>query len=118
MITQEFLSQCSDEQINKGAAWLEASKANIKRHGFFIASKHYCNRITMGCAMFSFEPCANPNDIMPIAFANRIDIKHDYDVLESVTALIGNEDDYLYWATNTNPLRAICEVYILMSVNK
>lgn len=118
MITQEFLSQCSEEQINKGVAWLESKKgvkAFSQRRDQLL--KFTSLSVSYGLAS-NFNPCTNPNDIMPIAFANKVDIRHDYDVLESVTALIGNEDDYLYWATNTNPLRAIAEVYILMSVNK
>tara|TARA_R110000868_G_C10865457_1_gene761841 strand:- start:742 stop:1098 length:357 start_codon:yes stop_codon:yes gene_type:complete len=118
MITQEFLSQCSDEQINRGVAWLRIMELSkfIFPHDVGIGADgiHYGASI----GLLNVRYCANPNDIMPIASANRIDIKHDYDVLESVTALIGDEDNYLYWATNTNPLRAICEVYILMSANR
>ena len=108
MITQDFLSQCSDEQINKGVAWIEAMSGDDTIY------VHPCD------AWFSsvINYCSNPKIIMPIAFGNKIDIRHDYETLGSVTALIGDEDDYLYWVTNQNPYRAICEVYILMSVNK
>tara|TARA_R110002126_G_scaffold101189_13_gene233213 strand:- start:29 stop:379 length:351 start_codon:yes stop_codon:yes gene_type:complete len=116
MIDIEFLSGCDDNQINRGVAWIEAINLDINTMQRLIIISALSGRIFKNWRIFN--PCANPNDIMPIAFANRIDIKHDYDVLESVTVLIGDEDDYLYWATNTNPLRAICEVYILMSVNK
>tara|TARA_R110000868_G_scaffold125265_1_gene331000 strand:- start:7899 stop:8258 length:360 start_codon:yes stop_codon:yes gene_type:complete len=119
MINAEFLSQCSDEKINKGVAWCRVKEFSLMTKGDkneidYWAAIDIFNRIEYEIDNY----CTNHNDIMPIAFANRIDIRHDYDVLESVTALIGDEDDYLYWATNTNPLRAICEVYILMSVNK
>ena len=122
MINAEFLSQCSDEQVNRGVSWIEASKAGIKRHGFFIASKHYCNKVTMGCAMFSFEPCTNPSDIMPIAFANGIAIMPDSDGSWKSGRLPSNPEMTFGWSNFVrgykNPLRAICEVYILMSVNK
>lgn len=115
MINADFLSQCTDEEINKGVAWCNVTNKNISMlHTPDSIDNLWCNYVLSRIRPF----CSMPDAIMPIAFANKVDIRHDYDVLESVTALIGNEDDYLYWATNTNPLRAICEVYILMSVNK
>lgn len=123
MITQEFLSQCTDEQINFGVAWLEAKsdKSNCWRIP-------YNNMLFKNIINHEFEPCTNPNDIMPIAFANEISLKScdEYDVDGNIVKqwVAYNGGDYRQveykkersW--NANPLRAICEVYILMSVNK
>lgn len=111
MITQEFLSQCSDEQINKGVAWLECKKSDIN-NGLF-GSWVMINDQPSWHGRY-FKPSSYPNDIMPIAFANML----------SICPIFRNSDTYRVesrcgiYAFNTNPLRAIAEVYILMSVNK
>ena len=119
MITKEFLSQCSDEQVNKGVAWL-----TIKEWGYGSEHKrkcidYYCSQgLLNSVAAGNVNYCTNPNDIMPIAFANWITVKpmnnsmwpNDWEAFENKA--IGAK------SYNTNPLRAICEVYILMSVNK
>lgn len=111
MITQEFLSQCSDERIERGVAWLR-----------------FCGIVEPGDDWKDFidlsdiprypnwpKYCASPNDIMPIAFANKFSIWPitRYTDTYRVSDLSGY--NYVF---NANPLRAICEVYILMSVNK
>ena len=123
MITQEFLSQCSDEQINKGVAWLECKKSDIN-NGLFGSWVMINDQPTWHGRYF--KPSSYPNDIMPIAFANEISIEKE-EGEEEWCAMSGVRyaDGYYYpvqaydmFSTNTNPLRAICEVYILMSVNK
>jgi hypothetical protein len=111
MINEQFLSDCTDDQIEKGVEWTrcknlsiyEESYNNMFRNVFIIDTPKYCTK---------------PNDIMPISFAYKIDIRHGYEIENLPTALIGDEEDYLHWVTNKNPLRAICEVYILMNINK
>ncbi len=112
MINQEFLSQCSDDQINKGVAWL-----TIKEWGYGNEHKrksidYYCcqgllNSVTAGNVNY----CTNPNDIMPIAFANGIGIRFSLD-----NGWIARNKVTISFSTN--PLRAICEVYILMMAAK
>ena len=109
MINAEFLAICTDQQINFGVAWLEA-KAN-PADSWVIP---YNNMLFKWNIDHEFEPCTIPNDIMPIAFANGISLQSDH---------VGNgiwfaDDTMDITVGNTNPLRAICEVYILMSVNK
>ena len=105
-ITQEFLSQCSDNQINKGVGWIEAKNLSYSDLGEIL---HYDDEFLFGMYSDPLYYCSNPNDIMPIGFANRIDV-----------VARGIDDDWyaVYGKNtclNTNPLRAICEVYILMN---
>tara|TARA_R110000824_G_scaffold400649_2_gene608651 strand:- start:9 stop:356 length:348 start_codon:yes stop_codon:yes gene_type:complete len=113
-ITQDFLSQCSDDQINKGVAWL-----TIKEWGYgnkhkrksidYFCSQGLLNSVTAGNVNY----CNNPNDAWPIILENEMLIRPVF-------------DDSGYWMaqmyqTHThskNPLRAAMEVYILMSVAK
>ena len=106
MITQEFLQQCSDEQINKGVEWMLCKELSLCDHSPFDDYQFgYFNTLNY---------CTSPNDIMPIAFANMF----------SICPIFRNSDTYRVgsrcgiYVFNANPLRAICEVYILMSVNK
>lgn len=98
MITKDFLSNCSDEQINKGVAWLECSDEFL---GGYIINGEYCPGLY----------CANPGLSMPIAFANGISLGPALED-EWVARLNG------FIRYNTNPLRAICEVYLLMECAK
>jgi len=126
MINAEFLSQCSDEQINKGVAWCVVSNANIsmkltsEKYSFaasFLRSKS--NKTLINYKLY----CTSPNDIMPIAFANEVFVIPCLDGgYMASDGVYDTEIEHIIgecnWATNANPLRAICEVYILMSVNK
>lgn len=116
MITQEFLSQCRDEQINRGVAWCNVTNKNISMlHAPSSIDKLWCNYVLSMIRPF----CSMPDAIMPIAFANKIDIRHGHDVSGNTAGSRGFYNTYYkYKATNPNLLRAICEVYILMSVNK
>ena len=111
MITQEFLSQCSDDQVNRGVAWLR-----------------FCGIVEVGDNWKDFinlsdipkkpnwpKYCSNPITTMPIAFANKIDITHSKtNTGQSYASNCGIQSV----AKNNGMLRAICEVYILMSVKK
>jgi hypothetical protein len=130
MINAEFLAGCSDEQIEKGVAWIFASKSSIFKLRVFNCS---LNR-AVGCRINWFRPCLIPNNIMPIAFDNKIAIiplsDNDNEIGMSTFSgdwkAMANEsndgefgfDCKFYESINDNPLRAICEVYILMSVAK
>ena len=120
-ITAQFLSQCTDEQINKGVAWLRFC-------GVVEADDDWKDYIDL--SDIPKNPtwpsyCTNPNDIMPIAFANGIGIgiKNNsygerYRAFAEEDAAQGRSSTHRFNKWNTNPLRAICEVYILMSVSK
>jgi hypothetical protein len=118
-INKDFLEGCSDEQINHGVAWLEAKKLSFSED---CQVRSYKDNLISLDGEFDFVPCQNPNDIMPIAFANNYDMKSPYYFTEKwkVTAsyIIPNVGEKYIDSTNSNPLRAICEVYILMSVAK
>jgi hypothetical protein len=125
MINAEFLGNCSDEQINKGVVWLAikewGSDSNHKRKSIdYYCSQGLLNSVTAGNVNY----CANPSDIMPCAFDNGIGLIFDDEsikpnwiaIAEKVTGR--HHEYYDIEVQNTNPLRAICEVYILMSVAK
>ena len=116
-ITPNFLSQCTDEQINKGVAWCRAGQLGFANPCEFLSRKSNNPEkqyfILTASDDWDFNPCTNPNDIMPIAFANRI-------ALDSLfsgkwVALSPSWSSSGIESTNANPLRAICEVYILMN---
>ena len=120
-ITAQFLSQCTDEQINKGVAWLLVSKFSLMTKGDrneldYYAAIDIFNRVEWGFNNY----CTNPSDIMPIQIANRIDL---YFNSQDFSKCPHGAYKYLgpskgLDVENANPLRAICEVYILMSVSK
>ncbi len=123
MINQEFLSNCADEQINKGVAWLLikawGATYNHKRKSI---DYYCCKGLLKSIDGGGLNYCTNPNDIMPIAFENRINqispTEHRDLWRATATEGGGNWSINDHTSTNTNPLRAICEVYILMSVTK
>jgi len=120
MINAEFLSQCSDEQINKGVAWCNVTNKNIPMlHTPDSAFDNlWCNAVLSKIRPF----CSMPDAIMPIAFANQIAIMPDSDGSWKSGRLPSNPAMTFGWSNFVrgykNPLRAICEVYILMSANK
>lgn len=114
MINAEFLASCTDEQIERGVEWIECKKLNLcEYYTFSDYELGYFNTPNY---------CTNPSDIMPIAFSNNflIEPPNFFTNKWKVTKyyIIENIGERSINATNTNPLRAICEVYILMSVNK
>ena len=118
-ITPNFLSQCTDEQINKGVAWANCS---LIKNYFSDPEAGVTYRISSFGIVSRFDPCTNPNDIMPIAVDNRINLmsplEHKDKWMASATQGGGNWSINDFNAANTNPYRAICEVYILMMVAK
>jgi hypothetical protein len=121
MISKEFLENCSDEQVNMGVAWLEAkSTTDIKKHIERVKSLSICGYEWWDRKVIFY--CKNPNDIMPIAFANRINLTSPSEHRDlwkaSATKGGGNWSINDFMSANLSPLRAIAEVYILMSVEK
>jgi hypothetical protein len=122
MINAEFLAGCSDDQINLGVAWcLAKTNANFWNDPDTGALyKHYKHNKDVE----RFDPCNDPNDIMPIAFANGIGLIFDDESIKPnwiavAIKITGRHHEYYdIEVQNTNPLRAICEAYILISVAK
>lgn len=117
MITTEFLKSCTDEQINKGVAWLEAKRLGIKHPCEFMIHRNKVYREYP----WIFSPCDTPNDAWPIILKNKISILDWNNKWEASMDFYGTEetngtDEILTKViTNENPLRAAMEVYILMS---
>lgn len=118
MINKEFLSRCTDRQINRGVAWILASNMDFSNNnvGFYEDCDigviwHYEDTGTIK----KFNPCSNPNDIMLIMFNNGLQLMP---VFIKSNRLWRAMSQQLQYSVNENPLRAICECYILMNVNK
>ena len=110
MITKEFLQSCTDEQINKGVAWCAVKSLLSLRSSrnceiYKAAAKNILLRSISG----KDDYCINPDVSWSIILENRIGLKprgvdNDWYAYQGKVEVI-----------NENPLRAICEVYILMS---
>jgi hypothetical protein len=112
MINEQFLSGCTDKQIEMGVAWLQASEIN--NFWFDPETGTLFKYFKNSNEVYIFSPCSNPNDIIPIQIEYNITLQSDH---------IGNgvwfaDDTMDITVGNKNPLRAICEVYILMNINK
>lgn len=127
-ITTQFLSQCTEAQINKGVAWAKIKSLPLtdKSGGRYELYRLFSNALIDDLSDYGFDPCEYPNDIMPIAFANGIGVEPpesgaNYNEWEAGSGLFIRENgvqNYKVYSEHLNPLRAICEVYILMSVSK
>ncbi len=113
MINEEFLASCTDEQVEKGVAWCNVINRNISmiRTSESKFDNLWCNAVLSMPRPF----CSMPDAIMPIAISNDIEFVRRKG--------IGNKREFiasknLINSVNKNPYRAICEVYILMSVDK
>lgn len=114
MINAEFLSQCGDEQINFGVAWLEA-KAD-KSNSWRIP---YNNMLFKGNIDHEFEPCTNPSDAWPIIeWIFNQDVTFAMNGGGIMTGNLGSKYGGIKLDIAAKPLRAAMEVYILMSVNR
>lgn len=62
--------------------------------------------------------CNTPSDAWPIIVENRIDIRHRYteqgEDIAHATALIGDDEDYLFWSSGDNLLRCAMIVFLKM----
>jgi hypothetical protein len=123
MINAEFLGNCSDEQIDMGVAWVLAKGLNIDANKLIYSfSVNSYGRIQRNGTRFI--PCLYESDIMPIQIANGIGLIFDEESLKPnwiaiAEKITGRHHEYYdIEVQNPNPLRAICEVYILMSVAK
>ena len=117
MITQEFLSQCSEGQINKGVAWLQSGVdvnfwADCETGALYKYFKSSSD-------VERFESCTNPSDAWPIIewiFNQGVTFAmNDGGIM---TGNLGSKYGGIKLDIAAKPLRAAMEVYILMSVNK
>ena len=110
MITPEFLQGCTDEQINMGVSWLK-----IKLE-FDMGRMNTLQFLLCNSRLITPRPyCTNPNDAWPIMMSNDIDICRRKGVSYRRETIARNG---LIQVINENGLRAVCEVYILMSNEK
>ncbi|MCP3699706.1 MAG: DUF2591 domain-containing protein [Desulfobulbaceae bacterium] len=121
MINQEFLSNCTDEQINKGVAWLEVKEIlevarNFKSEFATICSNELLTNIQNYCAL--------AGESWEIVEENKISLINDGKGWEASFDCRGfyseakPGDPHQITIANEKPLRAAMEVYILMSVTK
>jgi len=109
MITPEFLQSCTDEQINKGVAWLGVkSLLDLRSSRNCEIYKAAAKNILLRSISGKDDYCINPDISWSVILDNRI----------SIGPALGNEwvarlNGFIRY--NKNPLRAAMEVYILMS---
>jgi hypothetical protein len=126
MINEEFLESCSDEQINKGVVWAKISRYKLIGvcKAQLAVDKNTAKNLARDINCGMFNPCEYPSDIIPIQIANRIGLISDDESIKPnwiaiAEKITGRHHEYYdIEVQNANPLRAICEVYILMSVEK
>ena len=65
-----------------------------------------------------FDPCNKASDAWPIITENKIDIRHNYteqgEDIAHKTALIGDDEDYMFWSSGDNLLRSAMIVFLKM----
>ena len=61
-----------------------------------------------------YDPLENPSDAWPIIDEHNIDLRHGYEEQGIPCALIGDDDDYLFWYSDKNRIRAAMIVYLMM----
>ena len=107
MSRQEELKSFSDLEINK----IIAKKLD---RDFYVTSLNSDKDYLM-CPTSDEEIdyCGNHNDIMPVAFKHKIELTFENKWRARVLVR-----GCLIYAANENPLRAICECYILMEEAK
>ena len=126
MIDKEFLQGCTDEQINKGVAWCEASKADCLTDDFTHndrLSTTQRGHIKSNSAWHAdihpdFTPCTSPNDAWPIMMANNIVTVPNNEDSRVVGKNLSTECIAVWVDSNDKLLRAAMEVYLLMSNEK
>ena len=110
MHTNETLTKLSDDEINQIVHDIQFPGGS-EYDDFFSA---------LGVNPY----CSNPGVIMPIAFENRIGIEWSYkdesgDYWQAGGTNQGKPGPFeRFDSINKNPLRAICEVFILMNQDK
>jgi len=104
-ITQEQLKDMSDSQINLLMfPLIKNFKHDVMDGEIFV----FASGDTV-------DYCKNPNDIMPIATEHKIGSRWSYGHEKWGSEYRHDVDEYSIYAFNTNRLRAICEVFILMN---
>ena len=110
MHTNETLSKLSDDRISKLVTQIVLEKSGHKSELWRM--------------MTFIDYCNDPAHIMPIAFENRIGIEWSYKDERGAYWQAGGSNQgkpgpfERFDSINKNPLRAICEVYILMNQEK
>ncbi len=117
MINEEYLSKCTDEQINLAVAWIKARKTTMIPYSFtlfqqFDSKPAFCSHY--------YHPTSNYNECMPLAIecGMTIEFPHkDLGEIGTISVYIeGNTDISFDFDNNDNHLRIICEAYILSNI--
>ncbi|HEI8863159.1 TPA: phage protein NinX family protein [Morganella morganii] len=101
----------SDFEINKAAAIEMFGLNRVIEKGDSI----YIDECDCG-AMFSFDPCNNPADAMPIIIENKISLRAPTITDRWKAEFVDEYGNYVGYirALNKNPLRAVMEVFLMM----
>jgi len=115
-LTPKFLKSCTDEQINKGVGWIEASKRPLAGRCNWCGEMKCVHRANF---LERFSYCANPNDAWPIMMNNLISTTpRGRSSYAQPYASSGMLAIMVHCDSNEELLRAAMEVYILMEVGK
>lgn len=103
-------SKLSDFDINKLVA---------EKLGYKFEARHPDDddsiQVWDGSSVIYFDPCNDPSDAWPIIDDNNIDFRYEFEEKEMPCALIGDDEDYLFWHSDKNRLRAAMIVYLMMN---
>lgn len=118
MITQEWLESCTDEQINKGVAWLAIKEWGADSNHKRKSIDYYCSKgLLNSIAGRKVDYCTNPNDAWPIiedVFSKGVSFAINSGGI--MTGNLGAKYGGIKLDIECSPLRAAMIVYILMSV--
>jgi hypothetical protein len=117
MIDEEYLSKCTDDSINLGVAWIEASKMELTPNSFELFQQIHGAPIYRG---HYYRPTFNYNECMPIAIKCGMNIEFPHKDLGNIGTISvyirGNTDISFDFLNRDNHLRLICEAYILSNI--
>lgn len=118
MINAEFLASCTDEQINKGVAWLITAK-KCEKWACNGDSEFYYHwgRAMINCPS---DYCNQIIHAWPIMVDNEISVRPrgKESLCAPYASSYKTSNVIVRTESNSRILRAAMEVYILMSVNK
>jgi ABC-type uncharacterized transport system substrate-binding protein len=117
MIDEEYVSKCTDEQINMCVAWIKASKITLTPNSFELFQQlsdkpFYCGH--------DYNPTSNYNECIPLAIQCGMNIEfpnQDFGGMGTISAYDEYNKSICYdFDDNDNHMRLICEVYILLNI--
>jgi len=105
-LTREQVSQLSDVELNRAMIWLHPPKNRV----WNCDCSHSCNEIWSGGYQLSYMD--DYNLTMPLAIKYELEADFSTIITEVSHPSIGGS------VSNSNPLRAICEVLLMIAMER